>query len=97
MQEARELANDPCTDYTAAPLEVCTGSLKCNLVLNGLATGRYFCESLLAPEYSASLTPRTGRNGIALCVVRPGQSLRVAYTIFEFCCPPNTLSVPLQL
>jgi len=21
MQEARELANDPCTDYTAAPLE----------------------------------------------------------------------------
>ena len=22
MQEARELANDPCTDYTAAPLEV---------------------------------------------------------------------------
>jgi len=23
MQEARELGNDPCTDYTAAPLEVC--------------------------------------------------------------------------
>ena len=23
MQEARELANDPSTDYTAAPLEVC--------------------------------------------------------------------------
>lgn len=23
MQEARELANDPCTDYSAAPLEVC--------------------------------------------------------------------------
>jgi hypothetical protein len=22
MQEARELANDPCTDYHAAPLEV---------------------------------------------------------------------------
>lgn len=22
MQEARELANDPCTDYSAAPLEV---------------------------------------------------------------------------
>lgn len=22
MQEARELANDPCTDYRAAPLEV---------------------------------------------------------------------------
>ena len=22
MQEARELANDPCTDYAAAPLEV---------------------------------------------------------------------------
>ena len=22
MQEARELANDPCTDYTAQPLEV---------------------------------------------------------------------------
>jgi ubiquitin-conjugating enzyme E2 J1 len=23
MQEARELANDPCTDYSAAPLEAC--------------------------------------------------------------------------
>ena len=23
MQEARELANDPCTDYSAGPLEVC--------------------------------------------------------------------------
>jgi len=22
MQEARELSNDPCTDYSAAPLEV---------------------------------------------------------------------------
>ena len=27
MQEARELANDPSTDYSAAPLEVCSGSL----------------------------------------------------------------------
>lgn len=25
MQEARELANDPSTDYTAAPLEVSEG------------------------------------------------------------------------
>ena len=27
MQEARELANDPCTDYSAAPLEVHLDSL----------------------------------------------------------------------
>ena len=26
MQEARELANDPSTEYTAAPLEVCATS-----------------------------------------------------------------------
>ena len=27
MQEARELANDPCTDYAAAPLEVSLPSM----------------------------------------------------------------------
>lgn len=27
MQEARELANDPSTEYSAAPLEVCTAYL----------------------------------------------------------------------
>jgi len=27
MQEARELANDPCTDYSAAPLEVCNDTV----------------------------------------------------------------------
>ena len=27
MQEARELANDPSTEYSAAPLEVCTDCL----------------------------------------------------------------------
>ena len=34
MQEARELANDPCTDYSAVPLEVCI--IGC--------TTRYFAE-----------------------------------------------------
>ena len=47
MQEARELANDPCTDYTAAPLEVRNllseftsySNILCFIIL-----GRYICE-----------------------------------------------------
>lgn len=48
MQEARELANDPCTDYSAAPLEV-RGSF-CAIFFTGLIispVGRYLCMSSL--------------------------------------------------
>lgn len=48
MQEAKELANDPSTDYSAAPLEV-DGSrhdLPTHLIpLVLLSPGRYLCKS----------------------------------------------------
>ena len=50
MQEARELANDPCTDYSAAPLEVRSFSIGqwWFLTLLLLVPGRYLRKYILA-------------------------------------------------
>jgi hypothetical protein len=49
MQEARELANDPSTEYTAAPLEVCATpwpslcAYSPSILLPRALLGQYFC------------------------------------------------------
>ena len=55
MQEARELANDPCTDYAAAPLEVSLywGCASYATLILCTSAGRYLCEyksTLVAPQ-----------------------------------------------
>ena len=80
MQEARELANDPCTDYTAAPLEVCIRNIYPSThLMNHLE--RHICEhrrSINGHLYSPS------RNGTVHCADRLAPSSRAAYTISEF-------------
>ena len=48
MQEARELANDPCTDYSAAPLEVsryiALPNLPSDVNTMSRRLGRHLCE-----------------------------------------------------
>lgn len=46
MQEARELANDPSTDYTAAPLEV-SSSIRSHAEYGISSDDSYFCISCL--------------------------------------------------
>jgi len=49
MQEARELANDPSTDYVAAPLEVLRFTINNLLLTLTLALGRHLWMALYNP------------------------------------------------
>lgn len=92
MQEARELANDPCTDYTAAPLEVCIHNLYISThLMNHLE--RHICEhrrSINKHLYSPN------RNGTVHCADQLAPSSRPAYTISEFYYLQNILFGLLQ-
>lgn len=92
MQEARELANDPSTDYTAAPLEVCPFSSQ-NASLSHLPpVGRYLCELL---GNDIHLNPdNPSRNGIAQYVALLAQNSKAGFTTSGYSFPQSIPFVP---
>jgi len=96
MQEARELANDPSTEYSAAPLEVryaflpafmeTNASLSLSLLVCNFRTISLYawvfsqCTSLIKPDY---------RSGTAHCVGHLEPTLRVDCTTFVSGCLLN--------
>ena len=99
MQEARELANDPCTDYAAAPLEVCFISMTfcCAWVLTGTFISQD--DIFVSGPRTRCLEYATNalyfyRNGTVLCEGPLVQSSRADYTTFGSYCPPSTPSAP---
>lgn len=86
MQEARELANDPCTDYHAVPLEVRAPNTHESLItadtrLFGLRNHRMI--SLYVTFTDSALTYRMTdyRNGIVHFVAPLVQNLKVVCII----------------
>lgn len=84
MQEARELANDPCTDYSAAPLEVSLPHLLHTLELTRVSVIQddiFVSAQPIAVCVSFPTRASCGpRNGIAHCAVRLARSSRVGST-----------------
>ena len=97
LQEAKELANDQSTDYTAAPLEVClTLPPFIDNYLPIWLQDDIFVSCIRASSSPVGFSFPNPRNGTAPSVVLPAQSLREASTISASYSLRNTHFVPRQ-